>query len=103
VVIKISLPGAKPEEIDISIVGDVLTIKGEHREETETKKEDYFRKEINYGNFTRTIALPVAVKTDEAEATFENGIVTLTVPKSEEAKPKQIKIKPRAMVEGKKK
>ena len=103
VVVKASLPGVTPEEIDISITGDALTIKGEHKEETETKKEDYFRKEISYGTFTRTVALPVPVKADKAEANFENGVVTLTIPKAEEAKPKQIKVKPKVMVEGRKK
>jgi HSP20 family protein len=97
IVVKASLPGVKPEEIDISITGDALTIKGEHKEEKETKKEDFLQKEMSYGTFTRTVALPVPVQIDKAEATFENGIVALTIPKAEEAKPKQIKIKPKAV------
>jgi HSP20 family protein len=97
IVVKASLPGVKPEEIDISITGDALTIKVEHKEEKETKKEDFFQKEMSYGTFTRTVAFPVPVQIDKAEATFENGIVALTIPKAEEAKPKQIKIKPKAV------
>lgn len=102
VVVKASLPGVKPEEVDISITGDVLTIKGEHKEEEEVKEKDYFRKELRYGTFSRSLQLPVAVETDKAEAVFENGVLTLTLPKAEEAKPKQIKVKAKKAVEGKK-
>jgi HSP20 family protein len=102
VVVKASLPGVKPEEVDISVTGDVLTIKGEHKEEEETKEKNYFRKEIRYGTFSRSLQLPVAVKSDKAEAVFENGVLTLTLPKAEEAKPKQIKVKAKKVIEGKK-
>lgn len=103
VVVKASLPGFKPEEVDISISGDALTIKGEHKEEQETKDENYFRKELRYGSFNRVLPLPVQIKSDKAEAQFENGVLTLTLPKAEEVKPKQIKIKPKAIIEGSKK
>ncbi|HIH37249.1 MAG TPA: Hsp20/alpha crystallin family protein [Methanocellales archaeon] len=103
VVVKASLPGFKPEEVDISISGDTLTIKGEHKEEKETKDENYFRRELRYGSFNRVLPLPVQIKSDKAEAQFENGVLTLTLPKAEEVKPKQIKIKPKAMIEGSKK
>jgi HSP20 family protein len=102
VVVKASLPGVKPEEVDISITGDVLTIKGEHKEEQEVKEKNYFRKELRYGTFSRSLQLPVAVETGKAEAIFENGVLTLTLPKSEEAKPKQIKVKTKKVIEGKK-
>lgn len=102
VVVKASLPGVKPEEVDISITGDVLTIKGEHKEEQEVKEKGYFRKEMRYGTFNRSLQLPVAVKSDKAEAIFENGVLTLTLPKAEEAKPKQIKVKAKKVIEGKK-
>jgi HSP20 family protein len=102
VVVKASLPGVKPEEVDISITGDVLTIKGEHKEEEEVKEKDYFRKELRYGTFSRSLQLPVAVNSDKAEAVFENGLLTLTLPKAEEARPKQIKVKTRKLIEGKK-
>lgn len=96
VVVKASLPGIKPEEVDISITGDVLTVKGEHKEEEEEKEADYFRKERRYGAFRRIVTLPVSVKADKAEATFENGVLTVALPKAEEIKPKQIKVKGKA-------
>jgi HSP20 family protein len=102
VVVKASLPGVKPEEVDISITGDVLNIEGEHKEEQEVKEKGYFRKELRYGTFSRSLQLPVAVKTDKADAVFENGVLTLTLPKAEEAKPKQIKVKAKKVIEGKK-
>jgi HSP20 family protein len=100
VVIRASLPGIDPEEIDISITGDTVTIKGEHREEKEVKEENYFRKEHSYGAFSRTVPIPVAVQSDKAEAVFDKGMLTLTLPRSEKEKPKQIKVKPKAMIEG---
>jgi HSP20 family protein len=103
VVVKATIPGVKAEEVDISITGDTLTIKGEHKEEKEIKKEDYFYKEHRYGNFSRSIQIPVQVKSDKAEAVFENGVLTLTLPKAEEVKPKQIKVKAKGMIEGAKK
>jgi len=103
VVVKASLPGIKPEEVDITISGDTLTIKGEHKEEQKVKQEDYLRKERYYGAFSRSLILPVQVKSDKAEAVFENGILTLTLPKAEEVKPKQIKVKASKMIEGAKK
>jgi len=103
VVVKAALPGLKPEEVDISITGDTLTIKGEHKEEKEVKDEDYFYKERRYGGFSRSVAIPVQVKSDKAEATFENGVLTLTLPKAEEVKPKQIKVKAKPAIEAAKK
>lgn len=92
VIVKATLPGVKPEEVDISITGEVLTIKAERKEEKEIKEKDYFRKENRYGMVSRSITLPVEVKTDKAEASFDNGVLNLTLPKSEVAKPKQIKV-----------
>ena len=103
VVVKASIPGVKPEEVDISLNGDVLTIKGEHKEEQEVKEENYLRKERRYGIFTRSIQIPVSVKSDKAEAVFEDGVLKLTLPKAEEVKPKQIKVKAKKMIEGGKK
>ena len=96
VVVKASLPGVKPEEVEVSITGDMLTIKGEHKEEEEEKKANYFRKELRYGTFQRSMALPCEVKSEKAEANFENGVLTITLPKVEEVKPKQIKVKAKA-------
>ncbi len=103
VVVKASLPGYKPEEVDITITGDTLTIKGEHQEEKETKEEDYWLQERHYGSFARSVTIPVEVKSDKAEASFDDGVLTLTLPKAEVVKPKQIKVKPSKMIEGEKK
>jgi len=102
VVLKAALPGVKPEEVDITITGDTLTIKGEHKEEKETKEEDYLYKEHRYGAFSRSVTIPIQVESDKAEAVFENGILTLTIPKSEQVKPKSIKVKAKGAIEGKK-
>jgi HSP20 family protein len=93
VVVKSAIPGIKPEDIDISITGDTLTIKGETRVEEEVNEENYIRRERRYGSFCRSLALPLPVVTEKAEAEFENGVLTLTLPKAEEVKPKAIKIK----------
>lgn len=102
VVVKAALPGVQPEQVDITISGDLLTIKGETRVEEEIKREDYFRQERRYGAFSRSVTLPGSLKSEKAEASFENGILTLTIPKAEEAKPRAIKIKPKGVIEGKK-
>jgi len=93
VVVKASLPGMKAEDVEISVTGDVLTLKGEHREEEEVKEDRYFRKEMRFGSFVRSLEIPVPVKVDKAEAVFENGVLTLTMPKTEAVKPKTIKVK----------
>jgi HSP20 family protein len=103
VVVKASMPGFKPEEVDIEITGDILTIKGEHKEEKEVKEKNYLRRELNYGSFSRAVTIPVEVKNEKAEATFENGVLTLTLPKAEAVKPKQIKVKAKAALESEKK
>ena len=92
VMVKASLPGMKPEEVDITITGNALEIRGETKEETEEKRGDYYYKERSYGSFQRSLTLPVEIKADEAEATFENGVLMLKLPKAEQAKAKQIKI-----------
>jgi len=95
VVVKTAVAGVKPEDIDISVTGDVLTIKGETTTEEEIEEESYFRRERRCGAFHRSVAIPVAIVADEAEAEFENGVLTLTLPKAEEVKPKAIKVKAR--------
>jgi HSP20 family protein len=92
VIVKATLPGIKPEEVDISVSGDTLTIKAERKEETETKEKNYVHKENRYGMVTRSITLPVDVKSEIAEASFDNGILTLNLPRAEKGKPKQIKV-----------
>jgi len=93
VVVKAALPGLKPEDVNIDITGETLTIRGESKAEQEIKKEDYLYKERRYGSFSRSVILPSGLKTDKAEATMENGILTLTIPKLEEVKPKKISVK----------
>jgi HSP20 family protein len=102
VIVKASLPGVKPDEVKVSITGDVLTIEGEHKEEKEVKEADYFRKERRYGAFSRSVVIPVPVKSEKAEAEFEDGVLTLTLPKTEEVKPKQIQVKAKKSNEAKK-
>jgi HSP20 family protein len=93
-VVEASLPGMSPDEVDISIVGNTLTIKGEREEHQEKQEEGkYYFRERRYGAFQRSIALPTEVSADKAEATFENGVLKLTLPKAEEAKPKRIEVK----------
>jgi HSP20 family protein len=90
--VKAALPGVKPEEVDISVANDVLTIKAEHKETAEDKKRDFYRREIRYGSFHRALSLPVSVDADKAEARFDNGLLHLTLPKAESIRPKQIKV-----------
>ena len=93
VVIRTALPGIKPEEVSITISGDTLTIKGEVKVEQEVKEEDYLVKERHYGAYHRTVRLPSNLNVDGADASFENGIVTLTIPKKEETQEREVKVK----------
>ncbi|RMF35037.1 MAG: Hsp20/alpha crystallin family protein [Chloroflexi bacterium] len=93
IIVKASIPGIKPEDIDVSVTGDTLTIKGEIEEDKEVKEEQYYRRERRYGSFCRNIPLPVAIQADKAEAEFEYGVLTLRLPKAEAVKPKTIKVK----------
>jgi HSP20 family protein len=93
VVVKASLPGIGAKDLNISVTGDVLTLRGESQEEKEAEGAQYHIKERRYGGFTRSIALPAAVVAEKADAQFENGILTLTLPKAEEVKPKTITVK----------
>jgi HSP20 family protein len=92
IVVTAELPGVKQEEVDITIADDVLTLKGEKKEEKEVKEKNYHRIERSYGSFQRSISLPTGTKADKAKATYKDGILSVTIPKAEEAKPKQIKI-----------
>jgi HSP20 family protein len=93
IVLKADLPDVKKDEVDISIENNTLTIKGERKMEKETTEKNFYRCERSYGAFTRSFTLPPTVETEKAEAAFENGVLTLTLPKREESKPKQIKVK----------
>lgn len=93
VVVQATLPGVKPEDVSIDITGETLTIRGETKAEEQIKKEDYLYQERRYGSFSRSVVLPGGLKTDKAEATMEDGVLTLAIPKAEEVKPKAIKVK----------
>ncbi len=93
VVVKATIPGVKPEDLEITVTGNVLTIKGEVKEEKEEKDVNFIRKERLFGTFRRDLTLPVDVDVDKAKAEFENGILTLHLPKVETAKPKRLEVK----------
>jgi HSP20 family protein len=93
IVVKAEVPGMDPKDIDISLSDGLLTIKGEKKQEREEKEEDYHLVERSYGTFTRSIRLPKEVRRDKINASYKNGVLKVTLPKSEEAKQKEIKIK----------
>ena len=95
VVVKTALPGVDPEDVDVSITGSTLTIKGQTRAEEEVEEEDYVYRERRFGTYSRSLTLPAPVEADQAEAEYENGVLTLRLPKAEGAKPKAIEIKTR--------
>jgi len=90
-IVKAELPGVEKDDVSVNIDNGVLTIKGEKKTATEDKKRH--RVECTYGSFVRSFTLPQAIKTEKVEAKYKNGILNLTIPKSEEEKPKQIAIK----------
>jgi HSP20 family protein len=95
VIVRAALPGLKADDVQISITGDVLTLRGEYRQKEERNDDRYQMRENLYGSFERSLLLPVPVLSDKAQAEFEDGILTITLPKSEEIKPKTITVKPK--------
>lgn len=93
VVVKAALPGVDPEDVDVSVTGNTLTIEGQTEAEEEVEEENYVCRERTSGAYARSLSLPVTVKADEAEAEYKNGVLTLRLPKVEEVKPKAIEIK----------
>jgi len=93
IVVKAELPGTDAKDIDVSITGNVLTIKGEKKEEQEEKDEHRHYVGRYYGTFRRSFQLPADVKTDKIDAAFEKGVLKITLPKTEQAKKKEIQIK----------
>jgi HSP20 family protein len=91
-VLKMSMPGVIPEDVHITAHGHDLTIRGEIRAEQERKDTHWHVRERRCGQFQRTVTLPTMISPDQAQASFENGVLTLLLPKAEEAKPKEIKI-----------
>lgn len=92
-VIKSTIAGVKPEDLDISLSSDSVTISGERREEREVDNSDYFFQECYWGSFSRSLALPVEVDVDSANAEIKDGILTLTLPKSSKNRTKKVKVK----------
>lgn len=92
VVVRAAVPGVKPDEVDITVKGNYLAISGESKESTEKQDKNYLRRETRVGTFSRMIELPSGLQTDQAEAKFEDGMLTITFPKAEQVKPKKIQI-----------
>ncbi len=92
-VLKADLPEVSKDEVDISVEGNVLTIRGERKREQEVKGKDFYRMERSHGVFTRSFTLPGTVDAEKIEAGFTGGVLTVTLPKREESKPKQIRVK----------
>ena len=93
IVVKAELPGLDKDNIEVNLTDNTLTIKGEKKKEEEVKEENYYRCERAYGSFVRSVELPKAVHADKVKASFKNGILEVRVPKTEEAKAKEIKVK----------
>jgi len=92
VVIKSTVAGVKPEDIDISFTNDMITVRGRRKKEEEITTEDYYYQELYWGAFSRSVILPVEVDVDKAKADIKNGILTIRLPKSEKIKTKKIKV-----------
>ncbi len=92
VVVAIELPGINPKEVSISVMEDRLTVKGEKKQEQELKEEALFRSERSFGAFQRTVQLPGEVVGDKARATYKDGVLTIVLPKSQKAMPKEIRV-----------
>jgi HSP20 family protein len=90
--VKVALPGWKPEDVEITYEAGMMTVRGEVSEEKKEEKQRYHRREIRHTSFVRSLSLPAGALPDKAKAEFDKGILTVTLPKAEEAKPKQIKI-----------
>lgn len=96
VVVEAELPGVKPEDVDISVTDSTLTVKGEFKSEKEEERGDVHIRERSYGAFHRAVRLPTAIEADDAKAEFADGVLTITLPKSEATKPKQITVEAKA-------
>lgn len=93
IIIRSPIAGVTPEDLDISITKDTVTVKGKRQEQEEIKEDDYYYRECYWGAFTRTVILPMDVDADNAEAGMRNGILTIRLPKAEKIKIKKIKVK----------
>jgi HSP20 family protein len=91
--VKVEIPGVSKDDVKITMQDNILTIRGEKKQEKESKRSNSHRVERSYGSFQRSFTLPTSVKHDKIEASYKDGILTIAVPKAEEAKPKQIEVK----------
>jgi HSP20 family protein len=101
VVVKASLPGVNPDDVHISVTGEALTIKAETKEEHEERQKNYYRQERHYGSTQRVLALPVRVDADKAKAEFDQGVLTLRLPKAAEVRAKTIEVRAKPTIEAK--
>lgn len=92
VIAELAVPGIDPAKVDIVIENDVLTVSGSTEAKEEVKREDYYRKEVRTGSFSRSVVLPMAVKGNDAQAHYDKGVLTITMPKEESVKPKKIAV-----------
>lgn len=93
VVIRAELPGIGKEDIDVTLTDETITISGEKKKEEEVKKKDYYRWECSYGSFNRTFSLPAEVRPDKVKTKMKDGVLEIRIPKTEEAKKKEVKVK----------
>jgi len=93
IMVKAELPGIEKSDIQVSLSDHLLTIKGEKKKEEEIREEDYYRSERSYGSFVRNVELPKEVQADKAQASFKNGVLEIRLPKTEEAKKKEVRLK----------
>jgi HSP20 family protein len=91
--VKVELPGVQKDDVKITMQENILTIRGEKKQEKESRSTEHHRLERSYGSFQRSITLPASVKHDKIEAFYKDGILTVTLPKAEDAKPRQIDVK----------
>ncbi len=94
IVVTASLPGLKASDVDITLTGQSLTLRGELKADESVDRDQYLFRERRYGTFSRTFELPVRVQSEKADATFADGVLTLRIPKADEVKPRQIRINP---------
>ena len=92
-VVKADLPGLSKEEIEVTVTGNVVTLKGEKKKEEEVKEKDYYRRERSYGSFVRSVELPCEVKSEQIKANFKDGVLEVRMPKTDEAKKKSVSVK----------
>ena len=91
-IVKADLPGMEQNDIEVTVVGDTLRIKGEKKTESEVKEKDYYRSERSYGSFSRNVPLPFAVDPDKVAADYDNGVLEITIPKPVEAKTAKVPV-----------